>query len=110
MHPNADGTGLKKVAAGRLQFYYVNRDVGFYRIKQLNISGVRYAGKQKELDYFVGFAKEHNYKAVIDKFNRAARKLSNEGVIAKLLAKYKIDPARWDDKALAKYNIVIGSP
>ena len=110
MHPNADGTGLKKVAFGRLQLYYVNRDVGFYRIKQLNISGVRYAGKQKELDYFAGFTKEYNYKAVIDKFNRAVRKLSNDGVIAKLLAKYDIDPARWDDNTLAKYNIVVGSP
>ena len=98
MHPNADGTGLKKVAAGRLQFYNVSVDV------------VWYAGKQKELDYFAGFAKEHNYKAVIDKFNSAARKLSNEGVIAKLLAKYDIDPARSDDNTLAKYNIVVGSP
>ena len=108
MHPNADGTGLKKVALGRIQLYYVNRDVGFSRIKQFNISGVRYAGKQKELYYFAGWAKEHNDKAVIDKFNRAAIKLSNGGVIAKLLEKYDIDPARWDDKTLAKYNIVIG--
>ena len=109
MTPNADGTGLKKVAAGRVQLYYVNRDVGFHRMKQLNISGVRYAGKQRELYYFAGFAKAHNYKAVIDKFNVAARELSNEGVIAKLLAKYGIDPAPWDDKTLAKYDIVIGS-
>jgi polar amino acid transport system substrate-binding protein len=110
MTPNADGTGLKKVAAGRVQLYYVNRDVGFYRMKQLNVSGVRYAGKQKELYYFAGFSKDHNYKAVIDKFNAAARDLSNEGVIAKLLEKYHIDPARWDDKTLAKYNVVVGLP
>jgi polar amino acid transport system substrate-binding protein len=108
MHPNADGTGLKKVALGRVQLYYVNRDVGFHRMKQLNISGVRYSGKQKELYYFAGFAKAYNDKAVIDKFNDAARKLSNEGVIAKLLEKYHVDPARWDDDTLAKYDIVIG--
>lgn len=109
MHPNADGTGLKKLALGRLDLYYVNRDVGFSHIKQFEISGVRYAGEQKKLFYFAGFAKEHNDKAKVDKFNRSAIKLSNEGVIANLLAKYEIDSAEWDDKTLTKYNIVIGS-
>ena len=97
MHPNADGTGLKKLALGRVDLYYVNRDVGFSRIKELNISGTRYAGKQRELFYFAGFAKEHNSKADIDKFNRAAIKLSNDGVIANILMTYEIDPAQWDD-------------
>ena len=108
MRPNADGTGLKKVALGRVQLYYVNRDVGFYRLKQYKITGVRYAGKQRELYYFAGFAKAHNDKAMVDKFNEAARELSNKGVIAKLLQKYDISPARWDEGTLTKYHIVIG--
>lgn len=107
MHPNADGTGLKMVAAGRYPLYYVNKDVGFHLMARNHIKNVKYIGTQKELLYFVGFAKKHNDKRVIDKFNRAAIKLSNDGVIAKLLAPYKIDPGQWSEATLKKYDIVI---
>ncbi len=107
MHPNADGTGLKKVAAGRYPLYYVNKDVGRQHIAELGISNVKYIGKQKQLLYFAGFAKEHNDKRVIDKFNRAAIDLSNRGSISKLLARYRIDPGQWDEDTLKKYNIVV---
>jgi len=108
MHPNTDGTGMKKVEAGRYPLYYVNKDVGMQLIAKNKIANVKYIGKQKELLYFAGFAKAHNDKRTIDIFNRAAIKLSNDGMIAKLLARYHIDPGQWDDSTLKKYNIVVG--
>ena len=108
MHPNADGTGMKKVAAGRYPLYYVNKDVGVREMAEANVSNVKYIGKERELLYFVAFAKKHNDKRIVDKFNRAAIKLANEGAVAKLLARYGIDPGQWDEGTLKKYNIVLG--
>jgi polar amino acid transport system substrate-binding protein len=110
MHPNADGTGIKKVAAGRYPLYYVNYDVGVREIAEANVANVKYIGKERELLYFAAFAKKHNDKRSVDKFNRAAIKLANDGVIAKLLARYGIHPAQWDEATLQKYNIVLGPP
>jgi polar amino acid transport system substrate-binding protein len=109
LHPNADGTGFKKVVAGRYPLYYVNKDVGFQVIAQENIENVKYIGTEEELLYFAGFNKKYNDKRNIDTFNRAAIKIANQGVIAKLLEKYHIAPGQWDDETLKKYNIDLGS-
>lgn len=109
MYPKADGTGLRKVVAGETDLYYVNRDAGFYRVRQFNVKGVKYAGVQSEVYYFAAFAKKHNNKAVIGKFNEATLQLAKEGVLAKILSEHSAAPAKWDDKTLGQYNIVIGS-
>jgi polar amino acid transport system substrate-binding protein len=107
MHPNADGTGLKMVAAGRYPLYYSNKELGLQVIADQKISNVKYVGTERELLYFAGFAKKHNNKQIIDDFNHAAIKLANQGVFAKLLERYGIEPARWDDDTLKKHNIVL---
>ena len=105
LQANATGSGMKKLVGKRFDAYYVNKDVGFYRAKQFNIKGFRYTGAQKSLFYFAGFAKEHNSKEMVDKFNKAALKLYKSGVFAKILKKYGIAPAKVDDTILKKYKI-----
>lgn len=109
MHPNADGTGLKKVVVGRYPLYYANKDVGFHLINELRISKLKYIGMHTKYFIFAAFAKKHNDKRIIDKFNRTAIDLSNREVILKLLEQYGIAPGQWDKNTLKKYNIVIGS-
>jgi polar amino acid transport system substrate-binding protein len=107
MHPNADGRGLKKVSAGRFPLYYVNKDFGRHHLTELGISNVRYLGTHKELFYFAGFAKKHNQKRIIDEFNRATIKLADRGVLAEILNRYGISPAKWDEGTLKMYRIEI---
>ncbi len=93
LRPN-DETGFRKLSLGRVDGVFSNRDVGYALIKKNMLSNIRYAGTSKKLKYYIGFSMDHTERKIVDKFNKAYRKLYNKGVIKKILKKYSMEPAR----------------
>lgn len=91
MRPD-DEAGFKKLALGRIDAVFSNRDVGFALIGKLNLKGaVRYAGPSKRLKYYVGFSLEHNDKSVLERFDEAYVALYRKGVIKEILDRHQIE-------------------
>lgn len=93
MRPD-DISGFKKLSVGRVEAVYSNRDVGFALLKSLKIENATYAGRHRELNYYIGFSKKYADKGVIDRFNKGFVDLYEEGLIQTILEKYHLDPAR----------------
>lgn len=90
--PEADGQGLVLLKEGRYQAYYANRDLGHFRIKQQDISDVKYLGANKTLHYHIAFNRLYNSKEMIIKFNRLMYKLQQSGEFDEIYQ-------RWNMKA-----------
>jgi len=88
-----DESGFKKLSAGRVDAVFSNRDVGFALIKKMNLENIRYAGKQRQLNYYIGFSKQFTEKQVVDRFNNGFMDLYKNGVIKEILDKYFMEPA-----------------
>jgi polar amino acid transport system substrate-binding protein len=88
MRPD-DEAGFKKLALRRVDAVFSNRDVGFALAAKLGVKEkVRYAGKTKELNYYIGFAAARNDSKLLSAFNSAFEELDNAGAIRKVLEKY----------------------
>ena len=92
MRPD-DISGFKKLSIGRVEGVYSNRDVGFAILKGLKITNARYAGRHRELNYYIGFSKKHADKTVVDRFNQGFIKLHEKRIIHGILEKYDLEPA-----------------
>ena len=93
MRPD-DESGFKKLALGRLDAVYSNRDVGLALIAKLGLTDkVRYSGAQRKLKYFIGFSMAHNDMTVLESFDAAYRKLHQSGEVKKILDKYFMEVA-----------------
>jgi polar amino acid transport system substrate-binding protein len=89
-----DEAGFKKLALKRVDAVFSNRDVGFAVAAKVGVKDkVRYAGKTRELNYYIGLAVEHNDPALLEKFNSAVSELDKAGAIRKILDKYGMLPA-----------------
>jgi len=93
MRPD-DESGFKKLSYGRVDAVFSNKAVGSALIKKLNLKNIRYAGKHIDLDYFIGFSKEFNEKAIVDRFNQGFMELYKAGEIKKILDMYYLEPAK----------------
>ncbi len=88
-----DESGFRKLSNGRVKAVFSNRDVGNAMINKLNLKNLRYSGKQRELNYYIGFSKEFNDKAIVDKFNQGFMELYKNGTIKNILDNYFMEPA-----------------
>lgn len=89
-----DESGFKKLALGRLDAVYSNRDRGNEIIRKHGLEGaIRYAGAEKQLFYYVGFSKEWGDHALLDRFDGAYRALHEEGVIKEIMDRYYLRAA-----------------
>jgi polar amino acid transport system substrate-binding protein len=88
-----DETGFKLLSANRLDAVYSNRDVGFALISKLGLKNIRYAGKHRELKYYIAFSKEFTEKALVDRFNNKYLDLARRGVVQDILDKYHMKMA-----------------
>lgn len=95
MRPD-DESGFKKLALGRVDAVFSNRDVGLAMIKKYGISNLRYAGSFSTLNYYVGFSKRFADKALVERFSSAFKKLHAQGVIHKILQNNGLEAARLD--------------
>ena len=89
-----DDSGFKKLAVGRLNAVYSNRDRGNEVIRKHKLSeNVRYAGANKTLQYYVGFSRAGNDPRLLDRFDQAYLDLYREGFIEKIMKKYHLQAA-----------------
>ncbi|HXJ84146.1 MAG TPA: transporter substrate-binding domain-containing protein [Candidatus Methylomirabilis sp.] len=88
-----DLAAFRKLAIGRVQAVFSNRDVGFEALQRLNITNVRYSGRQQSLKYYIGFAQKSTDKKLVDEFAATFRSLHKQGVIQQVLKTYKMDAA-----------------
>jgi polar amino acid transport system substrate-binding protein len=94
MRPDSE-SGFKKLAAGRVDAVFTNRDVGYALITQLGIKDdVRYAGAQEELQYYIGFSMAHNDEEILRAFDTALLALYHKGKIKAILDKYDLEIAK----------------
>ena len=105
-HSNADGKGLIKVIKERYGLYYVNSELGSYRIKNLQLQGIENKGKYKSLEYHVGFAKEYVDKSFIVRFNRAVLKLYRRSAFTEIWQKWQSKPGNIDPIHLQELEIL----
>ncbi len=93
MRPD-DESGFKKLALGRIDAVFSNRDVGHALIAKLGLKDkIRYSGAQRKLKYYIGFSMAHNDKKVLAGFDGAYRKLHKTGTVKKILDKHSMDLA-----------------
>lgn len=89
-----DDSGFKKLAVGRLDAVYSNRDRGNEIIRKRNLSeNVRYAGPNKTLHYYVGFSRAGNDPRLLDRFDQAYLELYREGFIEKIMKNHQLRAA-----------------
>ena len=89
-----DESAFRKLAGKRIDAVFSNKDVGWAMLKKMGIKNVRYGGKYKQLNYYIGFSRKYNNKEVIDRFNHTLAQLYSQGKIRKILDSYQVDSAK----------------
>ena len=75
-----DSSGFRKLAAGRLDAVYSNRDRGRQILEAEGLTErVRYAGGHQAILYYAGFARSFPDQGLIDRFDAAWRELFRRG-------------------------------
>lgn len=93
-HPD-DAAGFRKLAAGRLDAVFSNRDRGWVIVKGEKLEGkVRYAGQHTAIFYYAGITKSHARQDVADKFFATWNTLSDNGEVQDIIEKYGLEPAQ----------------
>lgn len=89
-----DASGFRKLAAGRIDAVYSNRDRG-RRILQAEglVDRVRYAGGHQGIYYYAGFARSFPDQELIDRFDESWRVLFRRGEAQKIIKRYGLEPA-----------------
>ena len=92
-HPD-DAAGMRKLAAGRLDAVYSNRDRGWGIVEDEGLRGkVRYAGADKAILYYAGIHKHYPNREVVTRFFEAWRALYAEGAAQRIIQAYGLEPA-----------------
>jgi len=79
MRPGGED-GFQKLALGRVNAVFSNRDVGLALATRLGLhADIRYAGKSSELNYYVGFSKKYNDPTILARFDAAVTALAAAG-------------------------------
>lgn len=92
-HPD-DAAGMRKLAAGRLDAVYSNRDRGWGIAAAEALDGkVRYAGGHKEILYYSGITKSYTDRATVERFFTAWTTLFADGTAQRIIENYGLEPA-----------------
>ena len=92
-HPD-DAAGFRKLAAGRVDAVYSNRDRGWGIISDENLKeSIRYAGPEKVLLYYAGINKDYPNQDVVDRFFAGLRELFASGRAQEIIGYYGLEPA-----------------
>jgi polar amino acid transport system substrate-binding protein len=92
-HPD-DAAGMRKLAAGRLDAVYSNRDRGWEIVRAEGLEGqVHYAGGDKGILYYSGITKAYADRAAVARFFEAWHALFAEGAAQKIIEGYGLEPA-----------------
>jgi polar amino acid transport system substrate-binding protein len=89
-----DDSGFRKLATGRVDAVYSNRDRGRQILEAEGLTAdVRYAGGHQGIFYYAGFARSSPDHTLIDRFNAAWRELFRRGEAQKIIESYELEPA-----------------
>lgn len=92
-HPD-DGAGMRKLAAGRLDAVYSNRDRGWDIIDEEELEGqIRYAGADKSILYYTGINKTYPKPEVVARFFDVWKALFADGSAQRIIEDYGLEPA-----------------
>ncbi len=91
-HPD-DAAGMRKLAAGRVDAVYSNRDRGWEIVDDEGLKGkVRYAGPDKAILYFAGITKAYPHADVVDRFFATWQALYRDGTAQRIIEGYGLEP------------------
>lgn len=76
-----------------IQAVYSNKDVGNELIKKYHLDNIRYAGKQRSLNYFIAFSKATVSKEVVADFNNVLFEMHQNKTLQNILDKYSLKAA-----------------
>lgn len=89
-----DASGFRKLAVGRLDAVYSNRDRGFMILEAEGLEAkVRYAGGHKEILYYAGFTRTYADTKLLDRFDSAWKAIFQEGEGQRIIRRYGLEPA-----------------
>jgi polar amino acid transport system substrate-binding protein len=89
-----DASGFRKLAAGRIDAVYSNRDRGRQIVEAEGLADrVRYAGGHQGIFYYAGFARSFPDQGLIDRFDAAWRALFRRGRAQEIIESYGLEPA-----------------
>jgi polar amino acid transport system substrate-binding protein len=92
-----DASGFRKLAAGRIDAVYSNRDRGQQILEAEGlVDGVRYAGGHQGILYYAGFARSFPDQELVDRFNEAWRELFRSGEAQAIIKSYGLEPAEFE--------------
>jgi len=102
-----DGALVNMLKRGRIDGYYVNKAVGYFRASRFNVENIKYVWKHMEIHYFVVFPKATTDIEFVRRFNQAALKvISQQGYLEKKLLPLNISPPPLNEKIYLKYDVV----
>jgi len=89
-----DAAGLRKLAVGRLDAVFSNRDRGWEIVAAEGLDArVRYAGQHKAILYYSGNTKAYPHQDVVDRLFDAWRALFASGEAQRIIEGYGLEPA-----------------
>ena len=89
-----DASGFRKLAVGRLDAVYSNRDRGRMILETEALTDkVRYAGGHQEILYYAGFARTFPNLQLLDEFNGAWISIFSDGTGQRIIETYGLEPA-----------------
>lgn len=89
-----DSSGFRKLATGRIDAVYSNRDRGCQILQAEGLTtGVRYAGGHQGIHYYAGFARSFPNQELLDRFDAAWRELFHRGEAQEIIKGYGLEPA-----------------
>ena len=93
-HPD-DASGFRKLALGRVDAVYSNRDRGRKIVEEEKLTDrVQYSGGYQGILYYAGFTRTFSDQSLLDRFDAAWRKLFDQGAIQAIIESYDLEPAK----------------
>jgi len=90
-----DASGFRKLAAGRIDAVYSNRDRGRQILEaEALVDKVRYAGGHQGILYYAGFARSFPDYELLDRFDEAWHELFRRGEAQEIIRGYGLEPAQ----------------
>lgn len=89
-----DAAGFRKLAVGRLDAVFSNRDRGNKIIRDERLEGkIGYAGQHLAIYYYAGITKSYPHQNAADRFFAAWRELYRSGEAQRIIRSYGLEPA-----------------
>ena len=88
-----DVSGFKKLSKGRVDAVFSNRDVGNAIIQEHGLTNLKYAGRQRQLQYYIGFNSQTVAADRVNSFIDGYKKLYNQGKIKQIIRRYNLELA-----------------